>query len=112
MVKEETIDYEIFVETVYVDENGRQLVLADEAEHMQSRPGKKSKKKKKRGGRKYKWAFFLASMFTGLGFTAMSENPLFLFIGLGLGFLWFADPVYDKLVGGAMDKSKWKQVKD
>ncbi|RMG66380.1 MAG: hypothetical protein D6722_15100 [Bacteroidetes bacterium] len=45
---------------------------------------------------KFGWAFFLASLFIGLGVTATTGNPLGLFVGLGLGFLFFVDPIYNK----------------
>ena len=109
-VKEDPLDYEIFVETVYVDEQGRKLVPVDQQYEVQTKPGKKAKKVKKKKARKYKWAFFLASMFTGIGVTAVTDFPLFLFLGMGLGFLFFADPVYDRVVGALGSKTKWTQI--
>lgn len=49
---------------------------------------------------KYGWAFFLCSFFIGLGLTATlpGEPPLAFFGGLGIGFLFFVDPIYQKLM--------------
>lgn len=47
---------------------------------------------------KYGWAFFLCSLFLGLGLTATLEHPLPLFAGLGIGFLFFVDPIYEKIM--------------
>jgi hypothetical protein len=47
---------------------------------------------------KYGWAFFLCSMFIGLGITASLGHPLGLFLGLGIGFLFFVDPIYEKVM--------------
>gem|GEM_PF-2180093 len=57
-----------------------------------------SGKKEKSGAAKYGWAFFLASMFIGLGMTATFDHPFFLFGGMGLGFLFFVDPFYNKVM--------------
>lgn len=48
--------------------------------------------------KKYNWAFFLASMFVGLAITTVTEAPVGLFIGMGLGFLFFVDPIYEKVM--------------
>lgn len=53
--------------------------------------------------RNYGWAFFLASMFVGLGlsFTAPFWHhgpPVPLFIGIGIGFLFFVKPIHDKII--------------
>lgn len=54
--------------------------------------------------KKYNWAFFCASLFIGLGVGISVENPALLMIGMGVGFLFFVDPIYQKL----MDKiEKW-----
>lgn len=46
----------------------------------------------------YNWAFFLASFFIGLGITATFDTPIGLFSGLGVGFLFFVDPIYEKVM--------------
>jgi 4-hydroxybenzoate polyprenyltransferase len=50
------------------------------------------------GKNKFGWAFFLASLFIGIGLTATFETPLGIFLGLGLGFLFFVDPIYHKVM--------------
>ena len=42
--------------------------------------------------------FFLASLFFGIGLTATFEVPIFLFAGMGLGFLFFVEPIYKKIM--------------
>ncbi len=51
-----------------------------------------------KGKNKYGWAFFLCSLFIGLGITASTAHPLGLFAGLGIGFLFFVDPIYEKVM--------------
>ena len=46
----------------------------------------------------YGWAFFVASIMVGLGFTATFDIPAFLFGGLALGFLFFVVPIYQKVM--------------
>lgn len=48
---------------------------------------------------KYGWAFFLAFMFSGLGLSiATNTMPLGLFLGMAIGFLFFVDPIYQKVM--------------
>ncbi|MEM9719459.1 MAG: hypothetical protein AAGA10_09435 [Bacteroidota bacterium] len=47
---------------------------------------------------KYHWAFFLCCTLIGLGIAIPSDGPTALFIGMGLGFLFFVDPIYDKFM--------------
>ena len=54
--------------------------------------------KRKTKEKKYNWAFFLASLFIGLGVTATFDAPFGLFAGLGIGFLFFVDPIYEKVM--------------
>jgi hypothetical protein len=67
---------------------------------LESRPlserkqGEISVKKEKN----YSPFFFLASLFCGIGLTATFEVPIFLFAGLSLGFLFFVDPIYKKIM--------------
>ena len=48
--------------------------------------------------KKYNWAFFLCSLFLGIAITATLETPIGVLGGIGLGFLFFVDPIYDKLM--------------
>lgn len=49
--------------------------------------------------KKYHWAFFLSSTLIGLGVgIGVVDNPAPLFIGAGLGLLFFIDPIYDQIV--------------
>ena len=47
---------------------------------------------------KYNWAFFLCCFFVGLAIAIPSEGPTAMFIGMGLGFLFFVDPIYEKVM--------------
>ncbi|MEM6264330.1 MAG: hypothetical protein AAGI38_17585 [Bacteroidota bacterium] len=58
----------------------------------------KSTRTKKNKPAHYGWAFFLCSMFIGLGITATTDAPIGLFMGLGIGFLFFVDPIYRKVM--------------
>ncbi|MCB9232285.1 MAG: hypothetical protein H6581_11510 [Bacteroidia bacterium] len=49
--------------------------------------------------KRHSWAFFLASMFLGVGVTATTEVPLGVFVGMGLGFLFFVPTIYDRVLG-------------
>lgn len=53
---------------------------------------------KENAPKKYNWAFFLASFFCGLAVTATLDIPGPLFVGLGLGFLFFVDPIYERAI--------------
>lgn len=54
-----------------------------------------SKKKKEE---KYNWAFFLASLFVGVGLSRIFHVQAFVMFGLAGGFLFFVDPIYDKVM--------------
>ena len=48
--------------------------------------------------KKYNWAFFCASMFLGIGIgEAIGVDSAVLF-GMGIGFLFFVDPIYQKVM--------------
>jgi hypothetical protein len=47
---------------------------------------------------RYGWAFFLCSFFVGLGVTASTDAPIWMFLGLGVGFLFFVDPIYHRVM--------------
>lgn len=53
-----------------------------------------------RSKKKYHWAFFLCTMFIGIGITATlpSSPPIGVLGGIGLGFLFFVDPIHDKVI--------------
>ena len=48
--------------------------------------------------KKYNWAFFLCSLFLGIAITVTLDTPIGVLGGLGLGFLFFVDPIYEKLM--------------
>ncbi len=47
---------------------------------------------------KYHWAFFLCFALIGLGLSIMMDGPVALFIGIGIGLLFFVGPIYDKVM--------------
>lgn len=54
--------------------------------------------------KKYNWAFFVACMFMGIGLSKIVHNPAMVMMGMSVGFLFFVDPIYQKV----MDKiEKW-----
>lgn len=86
------------VEVIDVDHNGNPLAVHKErkreiALRQESLSGKGRKK-----GKTYKSKFFLACLFVGVGLTAVSEVPLFIFLGLAIGFLFYVDPIYQKVI--------------
>ena len=68
----------------------------DAIEQIRMRERYRPEAKKRKN--KYGWAFFLFSLFIGLGITATTNHPMGLFTGLGTGFLFFVDPIYDKIM--------------
>lgn len=55
-----------------------------------------NQKKKKEGT--YNWAFFLASLFVGVGLSRVFHVQAFVMFGLAGGFLFFVDPIYEKVM--------------
>jgi len=47
---------------------------------------------------RYHWAFFLSLSLIGLGLSFLADGPVPLFIGIGLGFLFFVGPIYEKVM--------------
>ncbi|TAE53417.1 MAG: hypothetical protein EAZ89_07445 [Bacteroidetes bacterium] len=72
------------------------ISYAQEAEDV--RPREKQAKAKLENKTPYAWAFFLFCLFAGLSFTATGNGPQGLFLGLGTGFLFFIEPIYNKLM--------------
>ena len=100
MIDTHTTEFDI--EVLDVDENGNPLKSPEPEkksapQHARVRQthhhkGRKDKKKH------YGWAFFLASLFIGLGITASFGSPMGLFTGMGVGFLFFVEPIYKKVM--------------
>ena len=112
MVKENPVKHEILMETVYVDDQGRKLTYPDQSSKATHRSKQQTKLIAETGQKKKKhnWAFFLASLFIGLGITATTEGPMGLFGGLGIGFLFFVDPIYDRVMRIVSGKAGYDQV--
>ena len=95
-------ELDIFEDTVEDDLNPelRRNSLDDETymRQQQRLRGVHHRGRKREKSNKYGWALFLCSLFVGLGFTATTEGPLPLFLGMGIGFLFFVDPIYEKVM--------------
>lgn len=65
---------------------------ANRREHMKQAAYAQPKEKK------YHWAFFLCMLFLGVGVTATTDHPIGVMWGLGFGFLFFVDPIYQKVM--------------
>lgn len=83
-------EYEVFEgpDTV-VPENVETRTRMDEELEASEVPKKKNE---------YGWAFFLCSLFVGVGLFLASSSLLPLFLGLGFGFLFFVDPIYQRVI--------------
>ena len=89
-VREQSEDQ--FLDDLRIDDYQEEDAIEQIRARERYRPERKQRKNK------YGWAFFLFSLFLGLGFTATTNNPIGLFAGLGTGFLFFVDPIYDKVM--------------
>ena len=75
-----------------------EIYIPVEATETRTRKKLRTPKVKKVRKNKFGWAFFLCSLMMGLALTATLETPFFLFAGLAFGFLFFVDPIYNKLM--------------
>lgn len=83
-------------QTQRMDTNDMNRLLAVEVE--KEKTGTLNKKGEITKPKKYNWAFFLASMFIGIGIgEAIGADSAVLF-GMGVGFLFFVDPFYQKVM--------------
>ncbi|RMG23169.1 MAG: hypothetical protein D6730_14980 [Bacteroidetes bacterium] len=116
MAFEDSEKFEVVEVEVWNDGEGEQLPtdihhnLPQDQAHKQANSKRTTARQRRRARRqarreakankepKYNWAFFLASLFIGIGFTATFGPPLGIFLGLGIGFLFFVDPIYEKIM--------------
>ncbi|MEM6806713.1 MAG: hypothetical protein AAF696_35255 [Bacteroidota bacterium] len=75
-----------------------EIYVPIEATETRSRRKRKATKVKKVRKNKFGWAFFLCSMFLGIALTATLETPFYIMAGMGVGFLFFVDPIYEKVM--------------
>ncbi|MEO0472533.1 MAG: hypothetical protein AAF206_23145 [Bacteroidota bacterium] len=93
--KKQKHDYvDVEVHEVYETDPFESRGVTDLVEIEREQPVGKKKKRKN----KYGWAFFLCSMFLGLAFIPFVQPPTSIMAGLGIGFLFFVDPIYDKVM--------------
>jgi hypothetical protein len=81
---------------INIPQNYQRENISEETQTRRRRRKKSDEKKYRKN--KYGWAFFLCSMFLGIGITATTGAPLGIFGGMGVGFLFFVDPIYDKFM--------------
>lgn len=75
-----------------------EVYIPVEVTETRTRERMRPKKAKKVRKNKFGWAFFLCSMMMGVALTATLETPFFILAGLGVGFLFFVDPIYNKVM--------------
>ena len=83
--------------TQNIDTNDINRLRPIENEKIQKRQGDRQNLAETKP-KKYNWAFFCASLFIGIGIGAAADleaGPLF---GMGIGFLFFVDPIYQKVM--------------
>lgn len=83
----------------------KKLQYEFKAEKARLKAELREKREKSREGKapRYGWAFFLCSMLIGLGIAIPSDGPTALFIGMGIGFLFMVDPIYEKVIQAIKD---------
>lgn len=75
--------------------SGQEERLSTKEKRKQKRRDRKAQKAKEDN---YGWAFFLCSLFIGLGVTTLLDHPIGIMMGLGFGFLFFVKPFYEKIM--------------
>lgn len=75
-----------------------EIYIPVEATETRSRRRFKAPKVRKERKNKFGWAFFVCSVMMGVALTATLETPFFILAGIGLGFLFFVDPIYNKVM--------------
>ncbi len=68
------------------------------AEATESRSRNRSRKEKEKKPVSYNGAFFVASIMFGMAATVTFEIPAPLFVAMGVGFLFFVDPFYQRIM--------------
>ncbi|MDX2248365.1 MAG: hypothetical protein SF052_16395 [Bacteroidia bacterium] len=105
--KFKVVEVEVFEEDNYNDDkkyNAEAPVVLPRTQNAESentasrRKTREVPREKKQTKNKYGWAFFLSSLFLGVGITATTELPMGIFAGLSIGFLFFVDPIYDRVM--------------
>lgn len=91
-----------------IDEEGRRRdpearVKIPQMERAQERESKRERRARKRQERasrpkKYNWAFFVACCCFGMIGPVAANEPGTIFLGAGIGFLFFVDPIYERVI--------------
>lgn len=66
-------------------------------ETKRERRRRKNKEKQQRP-KKYHWAFFLSCVCFGMIGPVAANAPSTIFLGAGIGFLFFVDPIYERVI--------------
>ena len=69
-----------------------------ERERLKAELKSERRKYREKKEEEYHWFFFLCSTLIGLALAVATDGPTALFLGIGLGFLFFVDPVYQKVM--------------
>lgn len=101
------VEVEVFDEDNYDDDkkyNAEASVVIPRTQNQENentttrRKTRETPKETSQRKNRYGWAFFLSSLFLGVGITATTELPMGIFAGLSIGFLFFVDPIYDRVM--------------
>lgn len=92
-------EFEIDEEGRRRDPEARVKIPQMEREHETRRERKaRQKKEKAEQPKKYNWAFFVACCCFGMIGPVAANEPATIFLGAGVGFLFFVDPIYERVI--------------
>lgn len=92
-------EFEIDEEGRRQDPEARVKIPQMELERETRRERKERKKMEKADQpKKYNWAFFVASCCFGMIGPVAANEPATIFLGAGIGFLFFVDPIYERVI--------------
>lgn len=96
-------EFEIDEEGRRQDPEARVRIPQLENEHETRRERRRRKKQEKEQAKaaqpkKYNWAFFVACCCFGMIGPVAANEPATIFLGAGIGFLFFVDPIYERVI--------------
>ncbi|MEM7658487.1 MAG: hypothetical protein AAF399_20335 [Bacteroidota bacterium] len=80
-----------------------EVQIAGQGQRLSNREKRKQRRREKKARKaaqedNYGWAFFLSSMFLGVGVTTLLDHPIGVMMGMAIGFLFFVKPFYQKVM--------------
>lgn len=92
-------EFEISEEGRHYDPEARVKIPEREVVY-ETRRERRRRKKAEKGPKqkKYHWAFFLSCVCFGLIGPVAANAPSTIFLGAGIGFLFFVDPIYERVI--------------